>query len=252
MRPLCRLKACKIWNGNNHIILVYSCNTTICIPAERIYYCKQGCVGSSLLEDSLCFHLSPPVNSFPISPQARVSLLLLLFHLLSYDHPLFPCCGPTCHVKKPSLWGKTGSAGKNGLRTSSPAGPRHMLTHSLLLWWKHLVLNYITFICQTVLPKATCNGFQKHKGERARYHPSGSLSNKWLKACWVLQNTCLKIFFFYSCRHACKWAGILTHTCSKVECNLLMAMLLIASDVFCLLSAWALGSPTCSHKPYHS
>lgn len=96
-------------------------------------------------------------------------LLLLLFHPLLHDHPLFSSCGPTCYVKKSSLW-EDGSTGKLSLRTSSPAGPQHMLTQSLLLWWKHVLSHYITCICYTTLPKATCNRFENHKGERTRYH----------------------------------------------------------------------------------
>lgn len=92
----------------------------------------------------LSFHL--PLSHLLISPQARISLLLLLFHLLIYDHPLLSCCGPTCHVKH-LLHEKKVSAGKRGLRTSSPAG-WNTCSYFLPLWRKHHLSFTVRDICK--------------------------------------------------------------------------------------------------------
>lgn len=146
-----------------------------------------GHVGSSL-SNSLRFHLPPPFNSLPILPQARVSLLLLLFHLLLYDHPLFPCCGPTCHVKK-HLCGKSCSTGKRGLRTELSCWVvTHALTLLLFLWWKHFcfTLHY------TFAPSALQWVHSNRIGTRAR--SVFLYSNKWLKACSFLWNILKDVF----------------------------------------------------------
>ncbi|TNN87645.1 hypothetical protein EYF80_001992 [Liparis tanakae] len=46
--------------------------------------------------------------------RGQTESLVLLFHLLLYDHPLFPCWGPTCHVKN-CLCGKSGSTVARGV-----------------------------------------------------------------------------------------------------------------------------------------
>lgn len=110
---------------------------SFCRNLLKTEVCGLRPVGEQFL--GLCFHFPPPLKLLLISPQARISLLLLLFHLLIYDRPLFPCCGPTCHVKN-SLHRKKVSTGNSGLRTSSPAEPRHMLTHSAPLVEANILL----------------------------------------------------------------------------------------------------------------
>lgn len=105
---------------------------------------------------ALCFHLPPPLKPLLISPQARISLLLLLFHLLIHDRPLYPCCGPTCHVKN-LLHRKKISTGNSGLRTSYPAGPQHMLTLSAPLVEASILLLQSRHFCKkTGILKHTC------------------------------------------------------------------------------------------------
>lgn len=67
--------------------------------------------------------------------------------------PCSPCGGPTRHVRNLPR-GERGSAGKSGLRTSPPAGLRHMLPHSALslVTAKVLLLQSPTQACSYIYP----------------------------------------------------------------------------------------------------
>lgn len=91
---------------------------------------------------ALSFHLWPSVKPLQISPQARMLLLLLLFHLLWRKRSLFSCCGPTWGIKK------TVSVGSATPRVIAAWGRAVLRGHGTrsemrFLWWEHLSLDYI-------------------------------------------------------------------------------------------------------------
>lgn len=141
----------------------------------------------------------PPTTQLPpdftSGQNVAFTLLVLLFHLLLYDHPMFPCCGPTCHVKN-CLCGKSGSTGESSLRTSSPAGPRHMLTHSAL----SLEDNLFLWHCRSFYP--TGNMLIPTQYEQERYIGSVAIF--------------LKIYFCHIGPYAIRQA--FSHTLKNTTC----------------------------------
>lgn len=94
------------------------------------------------------------LSLIPVSPQAKVLILLLLFGLYFYDHPRCSRCRPSHIIKK------QGSAGERGLRTTPSY---RAATHSVPLWWKPLVWHYTACVC------LKCIGSENHGGGRARH-----------------------------------------------------------------------------------
>lgn len=94
------------------------------------------------------------LSLIPVSPQAKVLILLLLFGLYFYDHPRCSRCRPSHIIKK------TGSAGERGLRTTPSY---RAATHFVPLWWKPLFWHYTACVC------LKCIGSENHGGGRARH-----------------------------------------------------------------------------------